>query len=140
MKKAICFFALFAVFFLIIPGCRKKNSVDTSYRAVTQIDIVTKQQDALLRRHYTDPQKMQSVLVYLRLLTPTGKPEVNPEHLTDDMFLVALTFSDGSNTYYRQTGHRYVSKDDGSWFSIAPEHAVRLYELMAHTPSDIPAP
>ena len=30
----------------------------------------------------------------------------------------------------------YVSKNDGNWFSIDPSQALKLYELMAHVPSD----
>ena len=134
MKKLslfLCFLCL-----LSMCGCEKENTARPSYRAVTQIDIVTKKDGELLRRHYTAPEKMQYVLTFLRLLKPVGKPEENPEQLTEDMFLIALTRSDGTQVYYRQTGHRYVCKNDQNWFSIDPEQAVRLYELMAHIPSD----
>ena len=135
MKKLV-FLMIFMAFIFSMPGCRKGNSSTSHYRAVTAIDIVTQKDDTILRRHYTDQTKMQYVLTFLRLLKPTGKPDTDPEALTEDMFLIALTFSDGSQNFYRQTGHRYVAKDDQDWFSIDPNQALKLYELMAHVPSD----
>lgn len=132
MKK--CLF--FLLVFMSICGCGRKNTVLPTYRAVTQIDVVTKHGDDMLRRHYTSPEKMQYVLTFLRLLKPVGKPDVNPEALTQDMFLIVLTRSDGTKVYYRQTGHRYFAKDSQSWFSISPEQAVGLYEILAKMPSD----
>ena len=136
VKKCAFLLCFLCVLSLSISGCRQRHSDGSTYRAVTQIDIVTKQSDQLLRRHYTDAKKMQYVLTFLRLLEPVGKPDIDPETLTEDMFLIALTRSDGSRVYYRQTGHRYVCKDSEHWFSIDPMQAVKLYELMANLPSD----
>lgn len=132
MKKL----ALFLILLLFLSGCGKDLSPETSYRAVTGVDIVTKQNGQILRRHYTSPEKMQYVLTFLRLLEPVGKPDTDPEQLTDNMFLIALTRSDGSQVFYRQTGHRYMCKNDQDWFSIDPMQATKLYELMAHIPGD----
>ena len=128
--------ALLLGIFLFLSGCGKARSPESVYRAVTGVDIVTKQDGQILRRHYTSPEKMQYVLTFLRLLEPVGKPNTDPEQLTEDMFLIALTRSDGSRVYYRQTGHRYVCKNDQDWFSIDPAQAAKLYELMAHIPGD----
>ena len=121
---------------LLLSGCGKGMSEEASYRAVIGVDIVTKQNGQLLTRHYTDPKKMEYVLTFLRLLKPVGKPDTDPEQLTDNMFLIALTRSDGSCVYYRQTGHRYVCKNGEGWFSIDPMQAAKLYELMANIPGD----
>lgn len=129
-------FLFFLLVLISISGCGRKDAVLPTYRAVTQIDVVTKRGDDVLRRHYTSPDKMQYVLTFLRLLKPVGKPDVNPETLTQDMFLIVLTRSDGTKVYYRQTGHRYFAKDDQNWFSISPEQAVGLYEILAKMPSD----
>ena len=138
MKKRAVFLMFLALFFFSISGCGKKDSSVSPYRAVVGIDIVTKHDGHMLRRHYTDPEKMQYVLTFLRLLKPVGTPELDPEALTQDMFLLVLTRSDGSRVYYRQTGHRYFARDTQDWFCIAPEQAVRLYELLAHMPGDDP--
>ena len=132
MKK--CLF--FLLVFMSICGCGRKNTVLPTYRAVTQIDIVTKKDGDVLQWHYTSPEKMQYVLTFLRLLKPIGKPDINPETLTRDMFLIVLTRSDGTKVYYRQTGHRYFSKDDQNWFSISAEQAAGLYAILAQLPSD----
>ena len=134
MKKLALFLCFLC--FLSMCGCMAENTDKSGYRAVTQIDIVTKKDGKLLRRHYTEPEKMQHVLTFLRLLKPVGKPELNPDQLTEDMFLICLARSDGTQVYYRQTGHRYVCKNDESWFSIDPLQAVKLYELMANIPGD----
>ena len=134
MKKL----ALLLGVLLFLSGCGKTPAPNTAYRAVTGIDIVTNQDGQILRRHYTAPEKMQYVLTFLRLLTPVGKPDTDPEQLTENMFLIALTRSDGSRVYYRQTAHRYVCKNDQDWFSIDPAQAAKLYQLMAHIPGDPP--
>ena len=136
MKKFLISLCFLSFLSLSISGCAKENKSLCAYRAVVGIDIVTKANEKLLRRHYTDAKKMQYVLTFLRLLKPIGKPDENPDQLTEDMFLIVLTRSDGSQVFYRQTSHRYFCKNDEDWFSVDPMQAVKLYELMAHIPGD----
>ena len=136
MKKAIHFFVLFSFVFLILSGCNNNDSEKATYRAVTEIDIVTHHREGLVHRHYTTPEKMRPVLLYLRLVKPYGKPmQIQDE--TTDVFLISVGLSDGQHHYYRQAQHRYFSIGSGNWREIDPEAAGKLYEIMAKLPSDV---
>ena len=72
---------------------------------------------------------MRSVLLYLRLLKPYGKPvEVaeNPE----DLYFISISLSDGQTHFYRQAAHKYFSKENGPWKSIDPGKATQLYGIL----------
>ena len=79
---------------------------------------------------------MESVLLYLRLLKPTGKPQVSADEITDDVFLITVHLSNGEKRYYRQAEHRYFTERDFPWFTIDPGQAAKLYAIMRHYTSD----
>ena len=136
MKKFAKLIFLFLSFAIIVTGCGTNHTPSSRYRAVTQVDIVTRYEHTLIRRHYTDPQKMEAVLIYLRLIKPIGKPPQDPLQLDEDVFLIAVHLSDGNIRYYRQAAHQYFSREDQSWMAIDPSLAARLYAVMRHFPSD----
>lgn len=136
MKKGIKLFAVFSFILLILSGCGKNHSKPDTYRAVTEIDIVTHHQKGLVHRHYTTPDKMRPVLLYLRLVRPYGKPIKIPEE-TGDVFLISVGLSDGQKHYYRQAQHQYFSIGAGDWRQIDPAAAIKLYQIMAENPSDV---
>lgn len=117
-------------------GCHPANTPPVPYRAVTQIDIVTQYDRTLIRRHYTAAEKMEAVLLYLRALKPTPKAVSLSQEDARDQFLIAVQLSDQSTQYYRQTNHRYFSKNGQRWVSIDPKQAAGLYALMRYFPSD----
>ena len=124
---------------LIMSGCSRNNPpAPPLCRVVTQVDIFCQQKNMMLRRHYTQPQKMESVLLYLRLLKPLGKPETDPDNVEREVYEISVHFSDGEKRVYRQKAHRYLSVDNKPWETIAPEQASELYKLMQHYPSDTP--
>ena len=136
MKKGMKLFAVFSFVLVILCGCSKKNTENSDFRAVTEIDIVTHHQKGLVHRHYNTPGKMQPVLLYLRLVRPYGKP-IKIEGETDDVFLISVGLSDGQKHYYRQAQHQYFSIGSGGWRQIDPEAAAKLYQIMAENPSDV---
>ena len=79
---------------------------------------------------------MQSVLLYLRLLKPFGKPDTDPELVAAPVFEITVQLSDGQRHIYRQKDHRYFSKNALPWENIDPARASGLYALMRHYPSD----
>lgn len=135
MKKLGKLCIVFSFVLLILSGCNKNHSKPAIYRAVTQVDIVTHHREGLVHRRYTSAEKMRSVLMYLRLVKPIGKPTKLPEET--DVFLIAVTLSDGQTHYYRQARHQYFSVGNGDWREIEPEAAGKLYKIMAEQPSDI---
>lgn len=134
MRKFSKVFLMFYFCAVMMCGCNRKNT-NPVYRAVTQIDIVTEYEDRLLHRHYTSPEKMRPVLLYLRLLKPYGQPVQMPEN-TDDVYLISIALSDGQRHYYRQASHKYLSIENGPFKSIDPGQAANLYTILREFPSD----
>lgn len=135
MKRILKLLLLTCFCAVILCGCNRKNT-GSVYRAVTQVDIVTKYDNQLIRRHYNTPDKMRPVLLYLRLLKPQGKP-VETDKPLSDVYLISVTLSDGQRHYYRQAAHRYFSKENGPWKAIDPAQATQLYTIMKDLPSDL---
>ncbi len=136
MKK---FFKITSAFFLIvfmIPGCRGSDASNTVFRTVTQIDVVCTRENETLYRTYHTPKKLEAILLYLRLLSPYGRAEVDPEALEGDIFDITVHFSDGRQRIYRQRSDRFVSKDFAPWQNIDTDHAQKLYPLLLLMPGD----
>ena len=134
MKSFSKFFFLFCLCLSLFSGCKQREAALPLCRVVTQIDIDCQQPDVQIRRHYTDNQKMQYVLIYLRLLKP--RSTFSAPAAGKDIYNICIRFSDGSQRIYRQTAHRFLSRDDGPWKAIDPGSAAGLYYLMRQLPSD----
>ncbi len=134
MHRFLKLFALFSLCAIIMCGCGA-NHAKTVYRAVTQVDIVTKYEDQLIHRHYNTSEKMRPVLLYLRLLKPLGKP-VSVSESEDDIYFISISLSDGARHYYRQAAHKYFSKGNGPWKNVDPKDAAMLYSILSRFPSD----
>lgn len=126
---ALCFWML------ILSGCQQKEP-PTACRVVTQVDIFCQHEDVQIRRHYTQPQKMEYVLLYLRLLEPQGVPQIDPEQVDADVYEITVKLSDGETKVYRQKDHRYFSEGTQPWQAIDPEQASLFYRLLGQIPSD----
>lgn len=136
MKKFTVLFFLFCFSAIVLTGCHSASEKASLCRVVTQVDIDCQHQDVPIRRHYTDTQKMEWVLLYLRLLKPMGKPKQDPDTIDADVYLITVHYSDGSQNLYKQKDHRYFSKGTHPWQTIDPGQAADLYDLMRHVPSD----
>ena len=137
MKKAI----KLAAFFLFFPVLCFLSSDQVSREAspctlVMQVDITCRYPQATIRRTYTQPKKMASILNYLRLLQYRGKPETDPETLSADTYSITLHYSDGSRRVYRQCAYRYLSKNYRPWEKIDASHAQLIYPLLQLLPDD----
>jgi hypothetical protein len=134
MKKDVKTRYLLFLFLFLLSGCGKNFS--PAYRAVTAVDISFRYEDMLLQRHYTQSDKIESVLLYLRLLKSLG---TTTEHATGDnrdVYDIAVRFSDGTTKHYLQKSHRFLSRRAHVWERIDPGQAANLYALMRHYPSD----
>lgn len=137
MKKAIKLALIFCFSAIILYGCGTDNAQPkTLCRVVTQVDISCQTEHMLMQRHYTHPEKMEYVLLYLRLLKPSGKPDTDPDQLDKDVYNITVYLSDGTRRQYRQKAHRYFSRDSRPWEMIDPAQAAGLYRLMEKIPSD----
>ena len=132
-KKTI----LIATILIIAAMCGCQNQRKPLCRVVTQVDIACDHAGIPIRRHYTDTEKIEAVLIYLRLLNPGGAPAKNPDEIDADVYEITVSLSDGQKKVYRQKDHRYFREAIGSWQSVAPDRAARLYTLMRHFESDL---
>lgn len=134
MSKTFKIWILSVICFFCLSGCGKKTV--SAYRAVTAVDISFRYEDMLLTRHYTQSDKMESVLLYLRLLKPLQKDVVAPDPDSQDVYDITVRFSDGTSRHYQQKAHRFVCRRENVWEQIDPAQAAQLYALMRHYPSD----
>ena len=135
MKKTATYFTIFCFATFFLWGCTQSHN-QSLCQVVTAVDISCQEEDVPIRRHYTQTQKMEAVLLYLRLIKPLGKPAIDPESLPDAEFQITVHLSDGTQKVYYQKDHRYFAKEHRLWQSIDPEQASGLYSLMRRLPSD----
>ena len=105
-------------------------------RVVTQIDVITTQDGALLQFHYRQPEKMKVILTYLRHLKPSQFKPITPDTFRSDAYEIRLTLSDGSQTVYHQIYDEYLQKNGGPWKSIDRVQGGTLYTMLSNLPSD----
>lgn len=132
--RKIIFMLATVVFFFF--GCTRGGEDPTVPRLVTQIEVVYSHGEQLLRRQYTDPSKMSSVLNYIRLLDRGGPADTDPERVPGDACKITLRLSDGSSRVYHQRSDRFLSKDFHSWQRIDPEQGQQLLPLLEGLESD----
>lgn len=119
-------------------GCGKAPSpaAPPPRRVVTQVDVTRNGPDRPLRRHYTQPGKMEEVLNYVRLLQSRIPSDRNPDAVPGALYQITLTLSDGGTVSYRQKGGLMLQKEAGPWQKIDPDLAMGFDELLEKTPSD----
>lgn len=133
MKK---FFVLTLLFALILCGCNKKHT-SSAPNFVTQVDISCQQNGKAFSIYYTDNEKVEAVLLYLRLL-PGGRIPKNPPPVKDNsIYEIQVHLSNGERRLYKQVDHRYIWRKKTGWNAIPAEQASRLYALLQHYPSDL---
>ena len=135
MKRFLKLFFVTSLSALFMGGCAKVQK-EAVFRVVTGVEISCQKEDVQIFRSYTDTEKMEYVLLYLRLLKPLGRPTVDPTTVDADIYEITLQLSDGARKVYRQKDHRYLSADSGFWLTIDPAQAEGLYRLMRNIPGD----
>lgn len=135
MKKKFSLFVMLCVAVTAMCGCQNKSR--PLCRVVTQVDITCDHEGIPIHRHYTETEKMEAVLLYLRLLRPGGQPVTDPDTVNADIYEITVSLSDGQQRVYRQKDHRYFREALSGWQNIAPDRASRLYTLMRHYQSDL---
>lgn len=123
----------------ILCGCSSQPiPMDTASppRFVTQVNVICKSDPNGLCRQYTQPKKVESMLLYLRLLRPVGNADSDPELLNGDIYKITVHLSDGTEHVYYQQSDRYLSKDLQPWQQIAQRYGDNLEPLLQNMPSD----
>lgn len=131
-----------AVFFAIclavsvFTGCAPTPAESTAYRVVSQIHIQYQNSGLHQRWHFNSDEKMEAVLIYLRILDPYGTPQEDPDNAVGSDIVITLVFSDGSSKIYHQRAERYLQIDDSPWKCIDPRTALQLSALLGVLTSD----
>ena len=132
-KMLLCFLCA-----ILLCGCKKAEPKPVTL--VTRVQVQCRQAGDTVLRSYTDPEKMDAVLLYLAGARPYGVADRDPEQVIGRRISILLELSDGSTHTYRQWADRYFSKNYARWRLVDPEKAARLYGLLQALPSDDPLP
>jgi len=134
MKRLIRSFLFILVIAVLLTGCQNRSK--PLCRFVTQIDITCSHDGTVLQRRYTDNNKMQAVLLYLRLLR-TDIPYFDlPDTKPPTEFQIIVSLSDGAQRVYAQKDYRLFKSGQSGWLGIQPEQAMELYRLVYFFESD----
>ena len=113
-------FCILLIISILLCGCTHYAPPGENHqvRVVTRIDVLTNTEASTQKHSYTDNEKMEVILYYLRNLQPDKATPITPDTFRSDSYEICLTMSDGSQTIYRQIYDEYLQKNGGRWHSI----------------------
>ena len=121
----------------ILMGCTRIDREQPGRpRAVIRILASYDSNTVKLQRAYTDAEKMQAVLTYLRCLEPSGPIQQTPAPDQRPQAHIRLYYSDDSVKDYFQLGDQYLQIDDGPWQNIPPDRGREFPILLGLMESD----
>lgn len=135
MKKKGFTFIFLCLSFLSLFGCGAE--APSSPRVVSSITVDWNRNGYHFSRHYTDAQKMEDILLYLRYAQTKEIPEADPEALPGSVYEITVVLMDGKKHIYRQQHHQFFRREQDPWQSISPELAIQLYALLRQNKSDL---
>lgn len=126
----ICLLFLFA----LIPfgaGLAKPN-----IRYVTQAEVLLQKEEFRQTWVYSQPQKINSILNFLRTTDPRGRVYTAQPVAGSHHYRITLYYNDNTiNTYYLQD-YQYFNKNTTIWQRVSTSHAQLLYPLLQLLPTD----
>lgn len=135
MKKTV---TLMLITLFLLSGCsRIDQQTPGKPKVVTKITADYFSGSVTLQRAYTDAEKMQAVLTYLRCLRPFGAAETDPETADGSRVHITLYYSDNTTKIYQQRADQYLRVDNGVWQNILPERGRELALLLGLMESDL---
>ena len=135
MKKFRKILPVILLLCTILCGCENQDVYLP--KTVTQVDITGTHLSRPIQRHYTEPQKMETVLNYLRLLDYKGTTTLDPLWLPGDDWSITLGFSTGESKQYRIRADRFLCRPSGVWEKVESEGKASLYPYLMATASDL---
>ena len=103
---------------------------------VTQVRVEWTEDGIDFSRIYTEHEKMNKLLLYLRSLKPVPIHDP-PTDAENPLYSVHLIMSDGSSKVFQQLGLFYFHENAAQWQAVDPETAIRLPLILAAIPGDI---
>ena len=132
MKKFLSMLSLTLCF--LLTGCNIPQTPKS--RFVTGLSVEVLQNHTHLHRRYTDPQKLETVLSYLRAMDGPVTECTDPERYDGPRYRMELFYSDGSKSYIFQHADRFLSRDFHPWQELDPKYAQFLLPLIKNMDSD----
>lgn len=129
-------FVLFFLSFMmcVFCGCSHREPENAPVcTVVTRIEL--SRQDGITRT-YSQSEKMEKILDYLRLADPFGLPDEDPETAEGHSYRIVVYSSDGQERCYWQKSDRYMRVDGGDWQKIKKGQGQQLDELLMTLPGD----
>ncbi len=120
----------------LLGGCAVRNIKPGALRVVTQVSVTAAHNNEIMRKVFTDSEKMEAVLNYLRLLDPYLPSKYEADTFRSDAYEIIVHYSDGDQTTYHQIYHDYLKKDTGAWLRIDPAQASKLLPLLESMSTD----
>lgn len=132
--KLATLFTAFMVFLCV--GCVPQKAEQNPYRVVTQIDVHYYNKPTASAGSFSEPEKMQKILYYLRRISPYGRPTDDPEQVLGSDFYITLIYSDQTQKTYQQRDNRFMRINGGQWKRIDPKRALMLSQILNTMDSD----
>ena len=138
MRRFITIFVIFLLIAAVFVGCGKETASSGlgMTRVVTQIDVTCKKGESALFWQYTNQEKMEAILLYLRLLHRLGGARIDPNGVEGDHYEIVIHYASGGKRVYYQHADRYISDNYKPWEQIDPEQGKDLMLLLKSMPSD----
>ena len=119
---------------LLFTGCNMPQT--PKGKLVTGMFVQLRQDREMISRRYTDPQKIETVLSYLRSLRGQEHSYSAPERYAGPRYRIELYYSDGSTGYVFQHADRFLSRDFQPWQEVNSKYAAFLLPLIKSMPND----
>lgn len=121
---------------LCLCGCSMGQITPSYPKLVTKITITETRDEMAVTHLYTNAQKMESILNYLRLLDPYPPVNISPDTFRADFYEITLHLSDNTKTVYRQLHDQYLQMNNGSWNRINSSTGSQLPDLLSFLSTD----
>ena len=135
MKKRL-FFVVLAAGMLLWGGCHRSKDVSVQRSVVTKIIVTCDDGQEQISRHYTSPEKMRPVLLYIRSVRSPFTIQPSEDALQGRSIHITTISADETTKVYTQRSDKYFQEGSGGWEKIDPEKAADLWDVLLSMPSD----
>ena len=120
---------------LMLCGCTGPEMPNEN-RFVTQVHVQLHRDGETVDWTFSQPQKMEVVLYYLRSLDQKSPALADPERFSGDRYRIDLFYTDGTGRRIYQRADRFLSEGLGPWQVVEQKKAELLYPLLKTLVSD----
>ena len=119
----------FFVFFILTLCCLLPcaNLSDHAVRPmVASVEIYTRHDETASSYTCWEDQTVRQILNYLRGARTHRVTTSLPPYEGQDLYLIRVRMTDGSNQIYQQIGNDFLRKNGSAWMCINPRHGKKL--------------